>query len=140
MTYHWKEEDVAEERQCCDLGTRDSSPLEFIIAEVSAYVRKFLVEKVPRAGIEERQHKKYLHIIIAFSPIGDAFRNHIRQYPSLINCCSIDWFDVSNKCIAVRKVATPLRELTCHMGSHSVTCHLAELTFPPLPQPKLVLD
>ena len=39
--------------------------------------------------------RKNLHIIIAFSPIGDAFRNHIRQYPSLINCCSIDWFDVS---------------------------------------------
>ena len=47
---------------------------------------------------------------------------------------------VSNKCIAVRKVATPLRELTCHMGSHSVTCHPAAVTFPPLPQPKLVLD
>ena len=46
----------------------------------------------------------------------------------------------SNKCIAVCKVATPLRELTCHMGSHSVTCHPAEVTFPPLPQPKLVLD
>jgi len=26
------------------------------------------------------------------------------------------------------------------MRSHSVTCHLAEVTFPPLPQPKLVLD
>ena len=26
------------------------------------------------------------------------------------------------------------------MGSHSVTCHLAAVTFPPLPQPKLVLD
>jgi len=24
--------------------------------------------------------------------------------------------------------------------SHSVTCHPAEVTFPPLPQPKLVLD
>ena len=47
---------------------------------------------------------------------------------------------VSNKCIAVRKVATPLRELSCHMGSHSVTCHPAEVTFSPLPQPKLVLD
>jgi len=46
----------------------------------------------------------------------------------------------SNKCIAVGKVATPLRELTCHMGSHSVACHPAEVTFPPLPQPKLVLD
>ena len=47
---------------------------------------------------------------------------------------------INNKCIAVRKVVTPLRELTCHMRSHSVTCHPAELTFPPLPQPKLVLD
>jgi len=36
--------------------------------------------------------------------------------------------------------AAPLRELTCHMGSHSVTCHPAEVTFPPLPQLKLVLD
>jgi len=42
----------------------------------------------------------------------------------------------SNNCIAVRKVATPLRELTCH----SVTCQPAEVTLPPLPQPKLVLD
>jgi len=44
---------------------------------------------------------------------------------------------ISNKCTAVCKVATQLRELTCHMGSHSVTCHPAEVTFPPLPQPKL---
>ena len=35
---------------------------------------------------------------------------------------------------------SPLRELTYHMGSHSVTCHPAEVTFPPLPQPKLVFD
>ncbi|KAL8592235.1 hypothetical protein ACOMHN_030910 [Nucella lapillus] len=33
-----------------------------------------------------------LHIMIAFSPIGDAFRNRLRQFPSLINCCTIDWF------------------------------------------------
>jgi len=33
-----------------------------------------------------------------------------------------------------------LRELTYHMGSHSVTCHPGEVTFPPLPPPKLVLD
>jgi len=36
--------------------------------------------------------KKYLHVIIAFSPIGDAFRTRLRQFPSLINCCTIDWF------------------------------------------------
>jgi len=38
------------------------------------------------------------------------------------------------------EVATPLLELTYHMGSHSVTCHPAEVTFQPLPQPKPVLD
>jgi len=26
------------------------------------------------------------------------------------------------------------------MGSHNVACHPAEVTFPPFPQPKLVLD
>jgi len=30
---------------------------------------------------------------------------------------------------AVRKVAKPLRELTCHMASHGVTCHPAEVTY-----------
>lgn len=26
------------------------------------------------------------------SPVGDAFRNRLRMFPSLINCCTIDWF------------------------------------------------
>jgi len=34
---------------------------------------------------------------------------------------------------------SPLREITYHMGSRSVTCYPAELTFPPLAQSKLVL-
>jgi dynein heavy chain len=33
-----------------------------------------------------------LHIILGMSPIGDAFRNRLRMYPSLVNCCTIDWF------------------------------------------------
>jgi len=37
-------------------------------------------------------------------------------------------------------LTSPLREITFHMGSQSVTCHPAEVTFSPLPQPKLVLD
>jgi len=77
--------------------------------------------------------------VYAVQPLTDAL--NIRD-----GVCSLQFSDgtrnkcISNKCIAVRKVATPLRELTCHMGSHSVTCHPAEVTFPPLPQPKLVLD
>ena len=33
------------------------------------------------------------------------------------------------------QLASPLRELTCNMGSHSVAGHGAEMTFLPLPQP-----
>ncbi|XP_048576009.1 dynein axonemal heavy chain 3 isoform X2 [Nematostella vectensis] len=33
-----------------------------------------------------------LHVVLAMSPIGDAFRNRLRMFPSLINCCTIDWF------------------------------------------------
>ncbi|XP_054630913.1 dynein axonemal heavy chain 7-like [Dunckerocampus dactyliophorus] len=36
--------------------------------------------------------KQNLHIVVAFSPIGEAFRNRLRQFPSLINCCTINWF------------------------------------------------
>ncbi|XP_067934548.1 dynein axonemal heavy chain 3-like [Watersipora subatra] len=36
--------------------------------------------------------RRHLHVVLAFSPIGDAFRNRLRMFPSLINCCTIDWF------------------------------------------------
>eukprot|EP00644_Phytophthora_capsici_P009072 jgi/Phyca11/526027/estExt2_fgenesh1_pm.C_PHYCAscaffold_60111 len=33
-----------------------------------------------------------LHIVLALSPIGEAFRRRLRMFPSLVNCCTIDWF------------------------------------------------
>ncbi len=35
-----------------------------------------------------------LHVVLCFSPIGGAFRERLRQNPSLVNCCTIDWFQV----------------------------------------------
>ncbi|KAI9190457.1 hypothetical protein H9P43_001891 [Blastocladiella emersonii ATCC 22665] len=34
-----------------------------------------------------------LHIVFATSPVGETFRNRCRMFPSLVNCCTIDWFD-----------------------------------------------
>ncbi|VEN56386.1 unnamed protein product, partial [Callosobruchus maculatus] len=33
-----------------------------------------------------------LHVALCMSPIGDSFRVRCRMFPSLINCCTIDWF------------------------------------------------
>lgn len=38
--------------------------------------------------------KENLHIVLCMSPIGDSFRNRLRMFPSLVNCCTIDWFQV----------------------------------------------
>lgn len=35
--------------------------------------------------------REQLHVALAFSPIGESFKERIRMYPSLINCCTIDW-------------------------------------------------
>jgi len=36
--------------------------------------------------------RKNLHLTLAFSPIGNAFRERLRMFPSLVNCTTIDWF------------------------------------------------
>ena len=35
--------------------------------------------------------KRYLHVVLCFSPIGEAFRERLRANPSIVNCCTIDW-------------------------------------------------
>jgi dynein heavy chain len=36
--------------------------------------------------------RENFHICLAMSPVGDALRIRCRQFPSLVNCCTLDWF------------------------------------------------
>ncbi|KYO35065.1 hypothetical protein Y1Q_0000966 [Alligator mississippiensis] len=36
--------------------------------------------------------RQKLHIVLCMSPVGEAFRARCRMFPSLVNCCTIDWF------------------------------------------------
>ena len=36
--------------------------------------------------------REKLHVVLCFSPIGGGFRSRVRSFPSLVNCCTIDWF------------------------------------------------
>ena len=33
-----------------------------------------------------------IHCVLAMSPLGEIFRTRLRKFPSLVNCCTIDWF------------------------------------------------
>jgi len=37
--------------------------------------------------------RENLHIVLAFSPVGERLRTRCRQFPSIINCATIDWYD-----------------------------------------------
>ncbi|XP_065087185.1 dynein axonemal heavy chain 6 [Ochlerotatus camptorhynchus] len=48
-----------------------------------------------RDGIFEffiKRVRANLHVILCMSPVGDTFRRRCRMFPSLVNCCTIDWF------------------------------------------------
>lgn len=68
--------------------------------------------------------KANLHIILAFSPLGENFRNKLRMFPAIINCCSIDWFSewpdealelVANKFLEDIDISDQVREQTVSM-------------------------
>ncbi|CAI8029533.1 Dynein heavy chain 6, axonemal [Geodia barretti] len=68
---------------------------EQIIAQVRPKAKEHGIAEGDRDGIFAHfitcvQDK--LHIVLCMSPVGDAFRSRCRMFPSLVNCCTIDWF------------------------------------------------
>ena len=66
-------------------------------------VKQALMEEAKKDGISDSTDTMFayliervrtnLHIVLCMSPVGDPFRNRIRQYPAFVNCTTIDWFN-----------------------------------------------
>jgi dynein heavy chain len=67
-----------------------SDDLEEIRAEVSKVARPG-VGVDPLALFAERCRAN-VHVMLSISPAGDALREHLRLYPALGHCTTIDWF------------------------------------------------
>jgi len=66
-----------------------------------------------------------LHIVLAMSPVGADFRNRVRMFPALVNCCTIDWFAKWPE-DALRDVALKFLS-TVEVGDEKRKPYLAEL-------------
>ena len=65
-----------------------------IIEEMTPIIRKMKLQATTRIiyDLFISRVRNHLHIVLAMSPIGESFRIRCRMFPSLINCCTIDWF------------------------------------------------
>lgn len=60
------------------------------------------------------------------SPLGAAFRERVRKFPSIVNCCTIDWFsewpDEALQSVATRAFAESDMNLGDHLESVTDVC------------------
>ena len=68
---------------------------EQIINAVRPIAKEAGVAEADRDGIYDHfisRVRDNLHIVLCMSPVGDSFRTRCRMFPSIVNCCTIDWF------------------------------------------------
>jgi len=83
-----------------------------------------------------------LHVVLAFSPVGNKFRERARKFPSLFSSCTIDWFlpwpeaalvSVSSKFLTgfdIDCTAQVKSEIERHMGKvHDLVTEVCDIYF-----------
>ena len=96
-------------------------------------------DRAKKAGLETKDGiwanfietvRENLHIVLTMSPVGESFRARLRQFPSLVNCCTLDWFtawpadalkSVADKYFAKVDLGTP--EMKEGVSAVCVTIH-----------------
>mmetsp|Transcript_7627 Transcript_7627/g.14387 ORF Transcript_7627/g.14387 Transcript_7627/m.14387 type:complete len:3920 (+) Transcript_7627:928-12687(+) len=57
------------------------------------------------------QVRSNLHIVLCMSPVGEALRIRMRMFPSLVNCCTIDWVNPWPELALLSVSASKLKDL-----------------------------
>ncbi|NXR16043.1 DYH1 protein, partial [Semnornis frantzii] len=57
-----------------------------------------------------------IHVVLCMSPVGELFRARLRQFPSLVSCCTIDWFN-EWPAEALQSVASSFLHEIPHLGA-----------------------
>lgn len=77
----------------------ETEDLDRIMNDIIPYVKK-----LGRAESRDVKYESYIerlrdcfHIILCMSPVGDSLRIRCRMFPSLVNCCTLDWYDSWSK-------------------------------------------
>ena len=73
----YKPEDLEEIRAACRMECRMKN-----LPETNTNISNVYLNRV----------RSNIHIIMAMSPVGEIFVTRLRMFPSLVNCCTIDWF------------------------------------------------
>lgn len=72
--------------------------------------------------------RERLHIVLAFSPVGEQFRVRCRQFPSIINCCTIDWYNAWPQDALYSVAFRQFEENANKLNIVDFTAHLARTT------------
>ncbi|XP_069092738.1 dynein axonemal heavy chain 6 isoform X2 [Pleurodeles waltl] len=73
----------------------EKDDLEFVLAATRPKAKEAGIPEGSRDEVFQffiNRVRQKLHIVLCMSPVGEAFRARCRMFPSLVNCCTIDWF------------------------------------------------
>ncbi|XP_075719503.1 dynein axonemal heavy chain 14 isoform X3 [Rhinoderma darwinii] len=73
----------------------DKDELDGLFVELKAEAAEANISDSPQSMLSFflKRIRCNLHVVLAVSPAGQTFREHCRTHPSLVNCCTIDWYD-----------------------------------------------
>ena len=80
-------------REVPDMFNNEDKERIFISLKKEAGQRGVPNDKLAIFDLFKQRVNEHIHLAISMTPSGTLFRQRCRVYPSLIDCCAVDWYD-----------------------------------------------